>query len=148
MRLIFLMAMLALGGCDSSKDKFDLTEAEVALSAATGDAAAGRPVDRAKLEALPGLDAALQANAQDIRDFVRSQLRDPDSARWGEVWTVDLIHYCGEVNARNGFGGYTGMQPFISADGVSARLPGSPLWKAEDLRHCVGARRVILPADE
>ena len=47
---------------------------------------------------------------------VASSLRDPSSAIFGQVFYArkkkgDAV--CGEVNARNGFGGYTGMQPFV-----------------------------------
>lgn len=50
--------------------------------------------------------------------MVRRALRDPDSARFGRVLAYEEarngFHYCGAVNARNGFGGYTGEQSFIA----------------------------------
>lgn len=58
---------------------------------------------------------------------VRNLLRDPESAqfRWGgypvlrsyyrKILQGAVFGYvtCGEVNARNGFGGYTGYDPFV-----------------------------------
>lgn len=50
---------------------------------------------------------------------VKARLRDPGSVEWGELWFawgVDGVPVvCGRFNAKNGFGGYMGMQRFISA---------------------------------
>ncbi len=44
---------------------------------------------------------------------VREQLRDPDSAKFRNVAKDrGTDHWCGDVNARNGMGGYAGWQPF------------------------------------
>jgi len=47
---------------------------------------------------------------------VRSELKDPDSAKFKNVRlisnTEDVESVVGEVNARNSYGGYTGFQPF------------------------------------
>lgn len=55
------------------------------------------------------------------RQVVLDALRDPVSAEFRSVrrsWSPSgSATFCGEVNARNGFGGYTGFQRFIS--GVS-----------------------------
>jgi len=44
-------------------------------------------------------------------------LKDPDSARFGRIFQgrgiVGMITVCGEVNAKNGYGGYTGMTPVV-----------------------------------
>lgn len=64
----------------------------------------------------PGKAAALQTLAQ---AKMRAALRDPESARFGSATHVravcnegahDIV--CGSVNAKNGFGGYTGAQGF------------------------------------
>lgn len=44
---------------------------------------------------------------------VRERLKDPSSAEFGEFRYVRGKAGCGTVNARNGFGGYTGEQRFI-----------------------------------
>jgi hypothetical protein len=52
---------------------------------------------------------------------IQRQLRDPSSASFGKVdaytdrkyKTKSVTAVCGEVNAKNGFGGYTGMKKFV-----------------------------------
>lgn len=61
--------------------------------------------------------------APDFHSAVLSQLRDPQSAQFQRE-TVRSIHdgkrvMCGEVNARNAFGGYAGFRRFVSM------LPGN-----------------------
>lgn len=52
------------------------------------------------------------------KDAVRELLKDPDSAEFRNVHFSrgqdDIPMTCGEVNARNSFGGYAGYQHFIS----------------------------------
>jgi RNA polymerase subunit RPABC4/transcription elongation factor Spt4 len=60
-------------------------------------------------------DADLQYAAQEA---VKAQLRDPESAKFSNVTVVHKpgsTAVCGEVNARNGFGGYTGYQQFMAS---------------------------------
>jgi hypothetical protein len=55
--------------------------------------------------------------------FLRAQqvmsegMRDPDSVKFRNLFEGNGLSgrktVCGEVNAKNGFGGYTGMKPFI-----------------------------------
>jgi hypothetical protein len=44
-------------------------------------------------------------------------LKDPASAQFGRIFdgrgVVGMATVCREVNAKNGFGGYTGMTPFV-----------------------------------
>jgi hypothetical protein len=44
-------------------------------------------------------------------------LKDPDSVKFGQLFEGRGLSgketICGEVNAKNGFGGYTGMTPFV-----------------------------------
>jgi len=79
---------------------------------------------------------------------VLGQLRDPHSARFD-----DRIHVvrpgeivCGKVNARNGFGGYTGLKAFIYDHGMLFSEEGggnkfADLWNTE----CAGPTE---PADD
>ncbi|WP_298469254.1 hypothetical protein [uncultured Erythrobacter sp.] len=52
----------------------------------------------------------------EAKDDVRAVLRDPSSADFGNVFVSDKdgLVTCGFVNARNGFGGMSGQQPFIA----------------------------------
>ncbi len=59
------------------------------------------------------------------RQVVLDTLRDPASAQFRNVrrsWSPNgSATFCGQVNARNGFGGYTGFQRFISGATPSGR---------------------------
>ena len=48
---------------------------------------------------------------EQAKDRVRATLRDPASAEFSKVRSVNGV-VCGGVNARNGFGGMTGVEPF------------------------------------
>lgn len=55
---------------------------------------------------------------------IRARLKDPDSAEFRNVRFYSGSGQpvtCGEVNSKNGFGGYTGFQQFI-ASGTVANL--------------------------
>lgn len=67
----------------------------------------------------------LIANA---RAHVRSRLRDPASATFGQAIVSRTNLVCGYVNARNGFGGLTGLQPYI------AGYRGGAVLMAEEAR--------------
>ena len=59
-------------------------------------------------------DADLQVSAQMA---VQAQLRDPGSAQFRDVVVVrqdSSTAVCGEVNAKNGFGGYIGYSSFVA----------------------------------
>jgi|KBSMisStaDraftv2_1062788.scaffolds.fasta_scaffold842649_2 hypothetical protein len=53
--------------------------------------------------------------AQPAKDAVLKELRDPSSAQWRDITypiAGNSIDICGYVNAKNGFGGYTGFRRF------------------------------------
>ncbi|WP_420137867.1 hypothetical protein [Sphingomonas sp.] len=52
------------------------------------------------------------ANIQDAEQAVTSALNDPASAQFRNVQAFPK-GVCGEVNAKNGFGGYVGFRRFI-----------------------------------
>ena len=62
---------------------------------------------------------------------IRKALGDPDSAKFGEIIggrnSKGLLFVCGWVNAKDRFGGYTGMLPFNGV--VLERRAGSPSRK-------------------
>jgi len=51
---------------------------------------------------------------------VINKLKDPESARFGETWAMDGTNgnrnICGYVNAKNSYGGYTGMKVFHKSE--------------------------------
>lgn len=71
--------------------------------------------------------AACGSETSEVLKEVRGNLRDPDSAKFRNVTIVDAEtqiadspdkakwrSVCGEVNAKNAMGGYTGFSPFFS----------------------------------
>lgn len=83
-------------------------------------------------------DVATEAELIDAKKTVISQLKDPESARFGEIWALSGTNgrrsVCGYINAKNSYGGYTGNKMFsiISSgkviiqgnDPLSGLLPG------------------------
>ncbi|WP_372502401.1 hypothetical protein P7L66_13330 [Tistrella mobilis] len=67
------------------------------------------------------------AQAKDLRraglDAVLRQLKDPDSAKFRDVRLVDHPAggrvVCGEVNARNSYGGYVGFARFVAGPSLA-----------------------------
>lgn len=51
-----------------------------------------------------------------VEERIRRAMRDPESADFRQVAIVTVgahVTVCGEVNGKNGFGGFTGYQPFL-----------------------------------
>lgn len=67
---------------------------------------------------------AKKAEIDSAKKAVISQLKDPESARFGEIWALSGTNgkrsVCGYINAKNSYGGYTGEKMFsiISSDSV------------------------------
>lgn len=72
--------------------------------------------------------AGCTAEAKLERD-IAATLKDPGSAQFGEIEIRGDIA-CGTVNAKNGFGGYTGAVPFM--------VKGRDLYMASDASQALG----------
>ena len=48
-----------------------------------------------------------------VREAVKERLKDPESAQFRKFRKVSDGEICGEVNAKNSYGGYTGFSAFI-----------------------------------
>lgn len=61
-------------------------------------------------------DSATPDETEAAKEMVISQLKDPESARFGETWALNGSNgnrsVCGYVNAKNSYGGYTGQKMF------------------------------------
>lgn len=91
---------------------------------------------------------AVQTPAEQIKlieNAVKAKLKDPDSAKF--EWPNGFVRYtpangvetsatCGTVNARNGFGGYTGRMAVLGAidKGVAAVAIDDPTVKFAPVR--------------
>lgn len=69
-------------------------------------------------------DAAREIVTKDVQ-FARSRMKDPDSSKFDSMRvfrfnafgkTIDMT--CGNLNAKNSYGGYTGSKPFWVYEGV------------------------------
>ncbi len=77
-----------------------------------------KPVDPAQRDR----EVAEYAAKEFAQRFVKAKLRDPSSAVFGPLNAhsdrkfkgLQVTAVCGTVNAKNGFGGYTGMKQFVS----------------------------------
>lgn len=62
---------------------------------------------------------ATEAESSVIKEAVAEKLKDPESARFGKIIvnhdTKGLLTACGMVNAKNSYGGYVGMSPFLGS---------------------------------
>ena len=76
-----------------------------------------------------------EARAEQTKHAVKAILKDPESAQFRNFYTKSwtgkpspMDPVCGEVNAKNSYGGYIGFTRFYQAD------PNSPavLWATED----------------
>lgn len=70
---------------------------------------------------LSGEDARKIAAIEAGQQAVRRKLLDPGAAQFREVFLADRGgHVCGQVNAKNKFGGYVGFKRFVAGgDGVA-----------------------------
>lgn len=61
-----------------------------------------------------------------IRTAVEAELKDPGSAqfKWNK-WNRGMT-YCGMLNAKNAYGGYTGFAPFLA---IIDEAEGPATWK-------------------
>jgi len=84
---------------------------------------------------------------------LREILKDPESARFQHVFintvtTADgrTAHiYCGEMNAKNSYGGYSGYQRFIAAPGAAAMEESTDDFEDRWSRLCDAALRPDVP---
>lgn len=82
-----------------------------------------------------------------VHDAVKRTLRDPESARFGEAggYFPDDETACGEVNAKNAFGGYAGEDHFGYDHGrVELMSDDSSAWMALSKKCAVSAQKNTL----
>ncbi|MBY0243026.1 MAG: hypothetical protein K2X55_27330 [Burkholderiaceae bacterium] len=72
---------------------------------------------------------------QKVQQQVVGSLKDPESAKFQNIY-VKWGTVCGEVNARNSYGGYVGFQPFYSIDGDVLRMKGNAHFESGWEKYC------------
>ena len=97
----------------------------------------------------------IRSNVEELAQAaVLSTLRDPASARFTYMYVnLDAGVVCGEVNARNGFGGYTGDKYFMMGDPVGGLvMEDGPAFDPEKFgkmwndRYCVTKTKERVPS--
>jgi hypothetical protein len=91
--------------------------ASVVMENAKADSLAGlTPAQRDSARLHDATMKTLRRRSSDVafqgKMAIKSRLRDPESAQFGRVWAGGDSQFvaCGKVNAKNGFGGYTGEE--------------------------------------
>src|SRR5882672_5427225 len=95
------------GQKDLDRNRFNLCRGRIG-SLATGG---GKPMKLTPAKYNPTI----------VQMAVKANLRDPDSAQFGDMTAYDdrklngaaVVVVCGSVNAKNGFGGYSGFKNFL-----------------------------------
>lgn len=74
-------------------------------------------------------DVATEAEINEAKKTIVGQLKDPESARFGEIWALSGTNgkrsVCGYINAKNSYGGYTGNQMFSIISPGNSIIQGS-----------------------
>ena len=70
-----------------------------------------------------------------VKMFVTHGLKDPDSAKFRSV-KVKWDTVCGEVNAKNSYGGYAGYRRFYSIDGKDLHMEESNFSEDQWAQFC------------
>lgn len=74
-------------------------------------------------------------NARAIQQAVAAELRDPGAAQFRGIRVIATTeagaNVCGEVNAKNGYGGFTGWQPFFAEMISLGSTWKAVLWTAD-----------------
>jgi hypothetical protein len=105
---------------------------------------------RAEKEEAERQEAQTYASAKQAVESVRSTLVDPDSAVFKDVWAVrarldgtpEGTFACGSVNARNGFGGYTGYTMFV-AIGSTVLTPQDSIFTGVFQTVCLDGKKLF-----
>jgi|GEM_PF-5437741 len=116
----------------------------VAFAVSGCGSSAPKPPDKEALDQDAWIKSSVVAKMK-----LRSILKDADSAKYQNVEGYPFItndgttlyYFCGEVNAKNSFGGYTGFSRFIATPvGATMETSSSDFSTGWDQR-CVGAGR-------
>jgi len=70
-----------------------------------------------------------------VKSFVANRLKDPDAAKFRGV-KVKWDTVCGEVNAKNSYGGYVGYRRFYAIDGSDLHMEESNFDENQWDRFC------------
>jgi len=93
----------------------------IGIIAGSGDSPSGSQASSEPSK--PSFESRKYEAIAGARDAVKQMLKDPESAQFSDETAfpqgVDGITVCGYVNAKNGFGGYTGNEAFVAAGDIA-----------------------------
>jgi hypothetical protein len=111
--LLLALTAIALSGCGKSKQQLAHEAEQQRLKAEAAAAAASQAQEKAAEEKRAAASAQQLA---ELQEMVAAQLKDPASAQFRGVELNSAgTAACGQVNAKNSFGGYVGFQEFVSS---------------------------------
>lgn len=87
------------------------------------------------VRALPlTLLALIGCNQQsmDAKEAVKRHLKDPDSVEFRDVASYENGVTCGQYNAKNGYGAYSGFQGFVYDNGAVSLQSNNEYMSARD----------------
>ena len=95
----------------------DPARTPTAKAFASGDALASTPPSSQSDTGVAPTDLDMLTYSQtQTKQALEAKLKDPDTAKYRNVAAYHVAGayaFCGEVNAKNGFGGYTGYERFV-----------------------------------
>lgn len=97
----------------------------IAVVTCSGQASDDKAPSKAKQETAPSELETISLLQVAAKDAMKASLKDPDSAKYRNVFAHPVAKnpgayaFCGQVNAKNGFGGYTGYERFIAGPGIA-----------------------------
>lgn len=153
MRWIVVVATvgLALGGCATAPSHFSPAEWARIHAAEHSERQARRvtpaaeltPQQRARTRTVTALTLT-PAQTSRYQQALVAELRDPESARFRNVYGVShgpgLPGICGEMNAKNAYGGYIGFAPFYGAVVDRQPAPVAVLYSGAALQRPIEER--------
>lgn len=126
---VVVLTVLILAGCGKSKQEKAAQlehQREIAARAtakAEEDAAQLAQAEAQRMAAVRAEQAAVVEAQQvaKLKEKIANTLRDPMSAQFRNLQvTASKSALCGEINAKNAFGGYVGFRRFVASDDESA----------------------------
>jgi hypothetical protein len=109
-------------------------------------AATGQPAEAHADASVPAHSGPDPIAGPFVKKVLGEHLLDPESAKLTDMMeyrTGKRLTYCGQVNAKNRFGGYTGPVPFIlSDDGI---FVGDNATAEKVMAECQGAQVASVP---
>jgi hypothetical protein len=121
-------AIACTGGCGKSAKAKEIEakqREEIALASRLLEEDQKRAVDALAITAAREAKRVLDASQKEVDDAtaieriksrVKGTLKDPSSADFKDVRISTPGWVCGEINAKNGFGGYVGFRHFVGRD--------------------------------